>query len=202
MSNLEGKVICNAFMECDDKDHAICEHRIPHELHMYCRTACGSAGVPGGICVPIQVCYRVNGELVYCIKGLDGKTHMIPKDFAPAIPDFNMDEKIYICPAHTSCPNPDCIHKQFHNRSAGCISECYYCGVRYGYNCNEGCREANSEEILQLFRDHEGENQHIDDMIKRDDQIYLDAMDEPTKPKPEKPKPTHERVQRFLNLEL
>ncbi len=198
MSNLEGKVICNAFMECNDPDHATCEHRIPHELHMYCRTACGSAGVPGGECVPIQVYCRVNGEPVYCIKGLDGKTHMIPKDPAPAIPEFNMDEKIYICPSHASCPYDDCEHKQFHNRVQRCGSECHRLGSNYG----AACREANSDEILQLFKDHEGENQHIDDMLKQDDKAYSDFMEEITKPKPERPKPTHERVQRFLNLEL
>ena len=68
--------------------------------------------------------------------------------------------------------------------------------------CGVPCREANNEEILQLFREHDDENQHIDDLLEQDDKVYSDLMDELTKPKPEKPKPVHERVKRFLNLEL
>lgn len=194
--NLDGKVICNAFVKCNNHD---CSHGIPHEHSMYCRMACSADGVPGGTCVPIT---RPNDQCMYTIESIDGFVTTIPEDPAPAIPEFNMDERIYICPSHASCPNPDCIHKQFHNRSAGCISECYYRGVKYGYNCNEGCREANNEEILQLFREHEGENQHIDDLLKEDDRAYSEFMEEITKPMPEKPKPTHERVKRFMNLEL
>jgi hypothetical protein len=175
MTNLEGKVICNAFMKCNDHDN--CNHRIPHEHSMFCRMACGAGGVPGGTCVPIT---RPNDQCMYTIESIDGFVTTIPEDPAPAIPEFNMDE----------------------NRSAGCISECYYRGVKYGYNCNEGCREANNEEILQLFREHEGENQHIDDLLKEDDRAYSEFMEEITKPMPEKPKPTHERVKRFMNLEL
>lgn len=195
MRNLEGKMICNAFMEYDDDDP--CNHRVPHERVMFCAMACKNSGT----CVPIQVYCRVNGEPVYFIKTQDDETHMIPKDPFSEMPDFNMDEKIYICPSHASCPYDDCDHKQFHNRKDECESECYCLGVLPNL-CGVACREANSDEILQLFRDHEGENQHIDDLLKQDDKAYLDFMTELIKPKPETPKPVHERVQRFLNLEL
>ena len=192
MSNLDGKVICNAFMRCDDE----CNHRIPHERVMFCAMSCKN----GGTCVPIEV-FWVDDKREYAVKMQDGNYHKIPEDPAPAIPDFNMDERIYICPSHASCPYDDCSHKQFHNRKDNCETECHRVCVGHDFS-GVTCREANSDEILQLFKDHQDENQHIKDMIKRDDQIYLDAMDEPTKPKPERPKPTHERVQRFLNLEL
>ena len=194
MVNLEGKVICNAFMKCNDPIHNNCNHRIPHEHSIYCRTACGGDGVLGGVCVPIT---RMNDQCIYTIESIDGFVTEIPNDPALEIPEFNMDEKIYICPSHASCLNDDCNHKVFHNKSQGCESECQ----READN-NGVCREANNDEILQLFRDHAGENQHIDDMLEQDDKVYSDLMDELTKPKPEKLKPVHERVKRFLNLEL
>lgn len=193
MNNLEGKVICNAFMKCND--HDTCNHRIPHEHSMFCRMVCGSGGVPGGTCVPIEV-FWIDDKRVYAVKMQDGNYHKLPEDPAPTIPNFYMDEMIFICPSHASCPHDDCTHKEFHNRSQGCGVECYRGMI------SEVCREANSDEILQLFRDHDGENQHIDDALKKYDQVYSEFMEKLTKPMPEKPKPMHERVKRFLNLEL
>jgi len=184
MSNLDGKVICNAFMECNDHDN--CDHHIPHERNINCRTSCGGGGVRGATCVPIQVYCIVNGKSVYCIKTKDGETHMIPKDPAPELPEFNMDERIYICPFHASCPSDGCEHKQFHNKLDECEIECHLFDISLR---GVACREANNEEILQLFRE-------------QDDKVYSEFMAELIKPKPEKPKSVHERVQRFLNLEL
>ena len=186
MVNLEGKVICNAFMDCDD---TTCRHRVPHEHIMICEMSCT------GTCVPIHVYYRVNGVPVYSVKGLDDVYHVIPEDLTPATPEF------YICSSHASCPNDDCEHKQFHNKLDECETECFRLGLPNNV-CGVPCREANNEEILQLFREHDDENQHIDDLLEQDDKVYSDLMDELTKPKPEKPKPVHERVKRFLNLEL
>ena len=200
MVSLEGKVICNAILECDDLE---CNHRIPHEHTITCGWTCDSdsGGVPGGSCVPIQVYCRVNGNRVYYIKGIDGKTGMIPKNPSSEIPEFYMDEKIYICPSHAICPYDNCNHKVFHNKLDKCETECHRIGIPLAY-CGITCREANSDEILQLFRDHEGENQHIDDMLKEDDKAYSELMEELTKQIPENPKPVHERVKRFLNLEI
>ena len=185
MSNLEGKVICNAFMKCNDPNHNNCNHRIPHEHNIYCRTACGGDGVIGGVCVPIT---RMNDQCIYTIESIDDFVTEIPKDPALEIPEFYMDEKIYICPDPCIL---NCEHKDFHN---ACVDITCPFGIK--------CREANSDEILQLFRDHAGENQHIDDMLEQDDKVYSDLMDGLTKPKPEQPKPVHERTKRFLNLEL
>lgn len=198
MADLEGKFICNAFMECED--HNNCDHRSPHEHNMSCRTACGSGGVPGGVCVPIT---RMNDQCIYTIESIDSFVTAIPKDPAPAIPGLCMDEKIYICLSHATCPYDydDCNHKQFHNKLDDCELKCFHLGVPDDI-CGVTCREANNEEILQLFREHDGENQHINDLLEQDDKVYSDFMDELTKPKPEKPKPVHERTKRFLNLEL
>ena len=198
MVDLEGKVICNAFMECD----YVCSHRVPHELGMLCHMTCD------GTCVPIQVFWE-NDRCVYAIKRQDGNYHRITPDPAPEIPisqapavsELYMDEKIYICSSHANCSNDNCLHKEFHNRNQGCGNECHHqdsCGNIYGVTC----REANNEEILQLFREHDGENQHIADMLEQDDKAYSDFIEVLAKSKPETPKLVPERVKRFLNLEL
>jgi hypothetical protein len=135
-----------------------------------------------------------DGKSTHVIKRADGNYHRISTGPARAIPEFHMDEMIYICPE--PCEQ-DCHRKRFHNESMGRGLD----GGLHGaiHSCGIICREAHSDEILQLFRDHDGENQHIDELIKRDEAAYTEA---PAKPKPEKPEPVHERVRRFLNLEL
>jgi hypothetical protein len=78
MSNLEGKFLCNASFDCEIGN---CPHKVPH-THIESRSlddGCDDE-CHGGTCVPIQVYCRVNGEPIYCVKGLDGKTYMMPKD--------------------------------------------------------------------------------------------------------------------------
>ena len=194
MSNLEGKFLCNASFDCEIGN---CPHKVPHtyiESDLPEIEGC-DIECHGGICVPIQVLLE-DSKRVYAVKMPNGNYHRISQDPAPEIPDFNMDERIYVCPSHADCLHDDCIHKQFHNKSAGCGVGCYR-GLG-----GETCREANSDEILQLFRDHQDENQHIEDLIEEDNRIFSEFMEEITKPKPKKPKPTHERVKRFMNLEL
>ena len=197
MEDLEGKVICNKFMDCGGKD-GDCDHRIPHTMNVHCHLPCEHNG---GNCVPIKVYCRSGGECVYAIQIPDGSYHTIDQDRSQMMPEFYMDQMIYICPSHDRCFYDECRHKQFHNKLAGCESIC----SRHNRPDNAGgvaCREANADEILQLFIDHLGENQHIDDMLQQDDNVYSDLIDELSKPKPEIPKPVHERVKRFLNLEL
>ena len=199
MSNLEGKFLCNASFDCENR---LCNHRIPHtriESDLPEIEGCDDE-CHGGTCVPIQVLLE-DSKRVYAVKMPNGNYHRISQDPTPEIPDFNMDEKIYICSSHASCPYDDCKHKQFHNKLDECETECFRLGLPNNV-CGVPCREANSDEILQLFRDHQDENQHIEDLLEEDNRIFSEFMEEITKPKPEKPKPTHERVQRFLNLEL
>lgn len=94
MSNLEGKFLCNVSFDCEIEE---CAHKVPHDYIEFdepAREGC-DAECHGGTCVPIQVYYRVNGNRVYCIKGIDGKTCMIPKDPISERPNFDKPKSMH-----------------------------------------------------------------------------------------------------------